>query len=1533
MSMVNPAPTPDRTPAQELADNIDALHANGYGNLDIPTQVAIASSQNPRVVQLAIADQIKQATVNNASVLDHFFADPQQSRIPSLVQQATTAITSHFGHKIVAEPHVSNIQQDLIKAGVSPKGAQPNGVWGPEWVAAAQNAKYAQLTAPGTGNLDSKSTVEHLLGASMESRALNAIIETVKSTPRSVLQLIGDAVHGAIPNSAASAIAQFGAKPENRLSAQEWEKKSMTFGQAFNDAMTLLTFLPMARAAQGLKAAGVEAKAGEVLSADAVKPKYTLLNSIVAAHNAGLKGIASISEKALLNKPVLKQLYWGVAKAINLIEPAIAKTAPAQVLVRDNFAQRLRLPAVRAANKAGLTILGAGIQEQAIAGAESKLGAKDSALTSTVYGVAPISGALANALDIFSMQMNPSTLTTQAAKAADIIGSSAKATASLRNALDDMGALVAWQKANPQIDLPSVIAAHKASVVGGTERDVLVTIGQQVNEIATQQAMSEIKNGLLRDGTWAKMDANAKEQWGLDTRKEIYADAGNPNGLLAQARQSLVADQNALETGFRQIGAWAGSDVRAAAKARKAASRFGEQVHANSIMSNLVKPELSQYFITPDLLTSITNEAKAAAPVEAVAPVARGTAEEISAAQKTLDATTQAEAVAKAKAAKAGIKVEGVYKPITKTDIKKKLFTEEQLAAQQEWNAATRANREARQALNKLQPKAPSDFIVPTAEMAEKVGATGNPGQIGIANFDTLTKQTAEKLYNSLVKELKAVKTPEERDALRTKIANTLINEFGLNVYELGGSNVSELLSVLRKEGDKLASDLYHVRNAPEEFTNYIAKLKELGYKPVIGTDIGHAFNPAAQYTDLGTIEMKAAAKVASRFGLSPRLSDSAAVSARALVETNRTVQEAIDSGKIKVFPSFNADRLLTYIRSAAEKEVELTWGQKQVLENSLSAGLYDVPIKKIIEAAAAENRVVTRPQAWAQIKEAKRTELGLREIPYKQLMDILTKPLDADVAEMMGLDKGTKFMDQQSAMNTIQAIWKARTKVPTEMIGGIAKVEDFLYAGIGIGGKVGGTTGMKLAAVPSELFNLRSRVRYQLSPLFAYRRMFKTAAKGITENIPPTMYPEAKMDEMGITAEAQKIHARVFPEDAAKNAFLDEAERVIKETDFYNLYNTKASEEWASYWLAKQGFSDAEIAKKIENVMGYGERTAAERSVNAIFFPFSFNKTVMRQFGAYFLTHPGQVVLTHAIMDFYDKHNGPKLTKWLEDNHPLIKELSKLNPLEHGVGLGGIGGINAPYFQAVFDLLSPKVVDYGSQDQNNAYMQTLKKYIPAIKEFSDLFMNTKGQIGEGEVLASVKGLVNIGEDIKTKFTGGETLISPRQHANMPEAAQQTAAWAYRNTLITQLQPYLDYNYKNPSNKIVWPNTVKTEVGIAGKSINKNTIGQLVHYKYPKWSNTVASSIAAQQQTEADRFIGEIKKRDPQRGANYQVFQTAAQRVSDAIAKDSIPEANMVKITDGFRKVAIDLAQKDPSFAAFYKTHYERIFGPLEGFK
>ena len=1471
MSINNPLPSP----AQSLAHNLDALHQAGHSYLDIPAQIALASSDQSQNTILSIADKIKSVVANNKTAIESFFNDPQQSRLPSATQQLTSFLHGSVGTSITTENHVLKIQQDMVKAGKAP-GLVANGVWDTTWTNAAANAQTDALNKPTTGNAPAKSTVQHILNALGETTNVNFLINVVKALPREVLHLMGDTVVNTANNltfknpsgsetnptvaKIGQAIAQAGSKVENRTTTKEFTKTAASPAQIFQDTMTLLTFLPMARLATGFKEAGTIAKGG-VLTAAEVQPKYTLLNSIVSSSQKGEVGLLQPSARALSNKPILNTIY-------KIGATGIAKSAPTQIAIRDTLAQRLRLPLVRAANKAGLAVLGAGLKEQGIALAESKTGGREGALDSTVYGLAPISGILANAIDIFSMQMNPGNI----AGTRQIVGDTAKAAEQLRQAFDDTGVLRAWQKANPQIDYPALVADHIAS--GGNESDVLMTIGHQVNQIAVDHAVQELKNSLIIDGSWATMNATEKEQWATVYSNMIWKDSTGPSSALSLARESLVIDQNALETGFREIGSRAMQDTKDVRIARKGTSHFADQIKANRVMNWLLQPEQAQYWIHPGTIGEFQAQVKS---------------------QQELSALAESDLAA-------GIGSGEVPMP--------------------------------------SKPKLNRAFV-------EMSNPSMPDGAAGLATIDKLTSADAKKIYNKLAEQVNNATTPELKATVRTDIANTLIHEFGINVFKLGDYNTEDLLGILESESKKLAGNLHVVRDAPQEVKDALNQLTALGYKPVYGTDIGHIFTKSAQYTDLGASGFSKEAKVARALGVSPRLSDSAAVSARTRVETDREIQARIDSGKIDVLPGFNASRVLAYLRDGLPKEAELTFGQNFVLEASrrgiplLFSKKYEIPINRLMELNKSDPNF-TREQAWAQIKQSKIGEMGLREVDPKTIIKILTNPIPKDVASMMGIDQGTQFMSKESAQQFVQALWKARVNVPWEMIGGLAKIEDMLYAGLGVGKvKWLGKSAMTVAAVPAKLMNLRSRVRYQESIVFAYRRMFKTMAKGITENIPPVMYPQSKMDEMGITDAATAIHARIFPQDAIKTSFMDDAERMVNQADFYNLYSPIDSEKWATYWLSKQGFSDAEIAKKVENIMGYGERTAAERSLNAVFFPFSFNKTVMRQFGGFLLSHPGQALVINGIIDLYDQINGPEYLKWFEDNAPLIKQVEAMNALQHGVGLGQLGGINAPYvsgLSGLFTILGPKTINYGTTAQNDVWMTTMKKYIPMVKEFSDLFMGvqTPGHMFEGQIQNTIKTALGVADNVKERITGTyvpETVWHPSRHNMMPIAAQQSAAWDYRSQLITGLTKVLDYNYKNPNNRAVWPDWVPIETGLQGHPITKASIGELVHYKYPAWDNAASAVIAQRKATEADRFIGEVTAKNPTLGATYRQFEDYAKRVSDAVSRDSIAIPKLAQITDIFRGIAIDLSAKDSNFAGFYKTHYQRLFGPLEAFK
>jgi hypothetical protein len=323
-----------------------------------------------------------------------------------------------------------------------------------------------------------------------------------------------------------------------------------------------------------------------------------------------------------------------------------------------------------------------------------------------------------------------------------------------------------------------------------------------------------------------------------------------------------------------------------------------------------------------------------------------------------------------------------------------------------------------------------------------------------------------------------------------------------------------------------------------------------------------------------------------------------------------------------------------------------------------------------------------------------------------------------------------------------------------------------------------------------------------------------------------------------------------------------------------------------------------------------------------------------MRQFGTYLLTRPAQRVVVAGMLAAYDNIDGPTKLKWTEENLPLIKELEKLNALKHGIGLGGFGGINMPYTQltssAFISLFGPKSISYtGDPKIDSNTIKMINAYVPLVKSMQDLLT---------ESIDSTKTVANfVAQNVFQKFKPSDT--KPVPEILLPAKVQQNRAWEYRSRLITQLKDVLDYNYKHPKNPITWAalkngdgETIPVQVGVLDKSINKATIGQLVHYRYPSWDNTFSSVVAQVKATEADRFIGEVTAINPSLGNLYRQFEDNAKRVNDAVAKDSVNPENLVIITNEFRKLAVRLALKDSNFYKFYKTHYERIFGPLEGF-
>ncbi len=1633
LKVPNPSPGVDPA-ATKLAQNLDALHNSGFGYLEPIVQASLAHGAASPAHAVQLGNAVQASLIPNvAPAINHIFSDPQLTKIPTASQQISFWFNGSQGKYPVSEQDVGKIQQDMIDKGQAFPGATVTRTWSPEWQNALVNSSAGVLNAPGFGNADSKSVLSNLFNQGKLSTGLNSVYAAVKSMPRSILHLLGDTVSGTnaalnplaylankTTNNSLAPVGQnianaqiFPGKPTQKQTPEEYTQASQN--RTIEDIGTALSFVPVGKLAFGAKAATSEAVGKGLIKSVAfseVAPKFTILKGIqYAAQTGGESVLPKVLPRVIANTPIVRWMYPA-------IEKGIGATAPAQMAIRNLFAQRLRLPIVQAANEIAQKTIVAGAVETGIGNAEAKLSGHDTPLDTAIHTLHPIAGRLANAFDIFAMQANPG------AKAAPSVASYAHdvqtGSNAMRTALDETGALIAWQKANPELNLDELIAQHGAPLV-------YQHITDQINKMAALHATDLRLNPLKAEGpsgTWAMLSDEEKAQQLQDLSHDIWKSSENgPASELHQARASIMLDQNALESGFRAVRDMAGRDTRLKAEG----AGFNNFMQARNIGQDFFSPEVQKWIIHPGTVEAFNKAKGDIPPWETATAKADFTPEDIS---MLKDYTTRSILYTKEFAVgeknsealnnillKSTIDNGTYYRALTPQDISEiknikpgqvwdtqiqKSITKDFSTVVDIANNQLRVAKESSGVLAKIIIDKPVNGIADLNSIAKMVNRDGeglmgstklilkeittnketglkeyifgvkvgkevsplkmdarwmdmnNPemqrGTFGIARKESLTKPDAYVIANNFKDSLTNA-TIEEKIAIKKEIAKTLINEFGIDARQLDYLSPEKMLDTLYAKADTLPVPINAMFNAPREVKDLFAKMDELGYKPIAGTDIGHFFTKDLQGVDLGSAERNIAAQIAAKFGLSPRLSDSSAVSTRSAIEQNIAIQKAIDEGKVVVPPSFNAPRIISWIRQGLDENRDFSIGQQKVIETAMTGkkgGLYKNEINKLVANG------MTKEDAIAAILKAKKSEMGLRDATDKELLTALTRPMDVVSADLMGFPEGTPFMDKKSAYAVMQAIWRSRLAVPSEMIGGIARFEDYLYAGaipvpkflsapLNIMGKNIGKdiqiagreiSGVTIPNFMASALNMRNRVRFQESILFAYRRVFKTMAKGVTEGVPPTMYPRVKMEAMGIYDKAKDLYSKLYPEENVKNLFMDDVERMMNEGDLWNLYSPRDFKMWNVYHLDQQGFKGKELLDKVERVMGYGQRTAAERSLNAIFYPFSFNKTLMRQFGGYLLTHPGQRMVGSAMLSLYDTHDGPKMRKWLEDNMPLIKEVEKLNAFEHGTGLGAIGGINMPYAQPAFKafatMLGPKQVTYTDPKQGAAVLKALETYIPLLKSFHDVINESYDSGRTTAALAMSRvGAYNFGSD---------TMPSPQYL--MPDKAQQSNAWDYRTNLISQLASVMDYNYKHPNGQYTWGmiknnkgQSIPTETGLTDKPINKATIGELVHYRYPAWDNTQSSAAAQKKKNEADRFIGGVTGINPERGASYRKLDDYATRVSDLVAKDNIKTDSLVAVTDAFRKLAIDISMQDPNFYKFYKTHYQRIFGPLESFK
>jgi hypothetical protein len=850
-------------------------------------------------------------------------------------------------------------------------------------------------------------------------------------------------------------------------------------------------------------------------------------------------------------------------------------------------------------------------------------------------------------------------------------------------------------------------------------------------------------------------------------------------------------------------------------------------------------------------------------------------------------------------------------------------------------------------------------------------------GTIGAARKDTILAQDAIREAKKVFSQLKKAGYGDEADAARStleleaiskqrgikmdttplprmqnvsedpkliKITNdardTLVKKFDKSNSDLTRLDPVQLASLMWREARLRASEAYLPAEKPEgiseaKWNNAKAAFDEAdrkGYRIALGTDIGHGYEKPLLPNYVVNQRTSLLRKAAMRLGFdTSKISDLSVANAR----RNNVVDEINKVLGKDVHPTLGDtgesiySRLLQGAQSSLFDKSTVTSSQRALKRLQKIQGL-DTNTKTYQDLEEELNA--------ARNKEAEinRSAHQIRDLSLKQMTQILQRPVDpADIT-------GTPIPGyaKADAQKIARAVLIGYAKTPTSLVG-LSKAEDFVRAsGAMLANQTASFMGdapllknfkigegpliNTLASLPNDLARLRDKWRFDNNPVFSFRRLAKTNLKAAIEGVPPTMNPYATLNRMGKVDEAMSILNRTMPDVYKAQKELEPLEKMLVQNDRFNIYNPGHNMMWQAYNLKQLGKTDAEITTALNKINTYGDRTPLERTVNTIFYPFSFNKTLYRNIGGYLLDNPGHTFLIDAGFNLYSHYNkNNAIGNWVDTHAPLLEELQKLNAFEHGTGLGQFGGINAPYLSPVMNLFAPQRIQ---PSQAKDAVSTITNLVPALAELNKILFDYQASTGK----ADFKGTA-----VETGKVGFWALKNLEQHATtlfdhqkriayqpmMTDQAQVKAGEQTVTMLKTQLASLM-----NTSN--VWPDDPAVPASIRGKKYDATSFGEFAHTLFPAYDPTAGTAIALEKNQQALDYVASLD--GTSRYSFYSQFQKTATSAIQKLHKTNDP-TTIQNIVDPLRQAATYMAEADSKFLNFYNKYYESALGPIEG--
>lgn len=273
-----------------------------------------------------------------------------------------------------------------------------------------------------------------------------------------------------------------------------------------------------------------------------------------------------------------------------------------------------------------------------------------------------------------------------------------------------------------------------------------------------------------------------------------------------------------------------------------------------------------------------------------------------------------------------------------------------------------------------------------------------------------------------------------------------------------------------------------------------------------------------------------------------------------------------------------------------------------------------------------------------------------------------------------------------------------------TTVVGAGAGYEEGGLKGALVGGATGAIGGIGLGAfvkqnaklmngiskksylyLPDKLHNLNMLLRYSLSPTFDMGRYVEQYTLGKAKgDLPFIARPEQYLDRkygVGAYDEASKYWDNLNGNNMT--VLGDDLERRLNTVGMVG-FNPRKMEAAQAFLLSKRVdsngrriFTDDQIFEKVAEIGRYGlGRTSGEKTVNFVFFPFSFQKKLLTSLGDFVTQAPARNLLLHEGLRRYyqaseDGSLSEQINEFVDKHLPVIESLKYLNNLSQGASPG----------------------------------------------------------------------------------------------------------------------------------------------------------------------------------------------------------------------------------------------------------------------